>query len=154
MHGVGGLGEQFFAEVVQLVERDHPVVVSGTAVDQDDLLDVAEFAAVLPQLGELCVVLGEDDAAAGVGDDVGDVPGGRGGIHRGGGGAGAHDGQVGEHPFVAGGGSQRHPLLGLHAEDDESGREVAHTVARLGPGDAGPLLRVRRVDVSERFAVG
>ena len=103
--------------------------------------------AVLAQLGDLAVVLGERDHGPGVGQDVGDVLGVGGRVDRGGGRAGAQDREVGEHPVDPGGGDQRDPLLGLDAEVQQPGGEVLHPLAGLAPGDRLPA-------VADRPAVG
>jgi hypothetical protein len=130
------------AELLELVERDHPVPVAR-AVEQHDLVEVRQLAPALLQLGELAVVLGEHHAALGVGQDVGDVLGDRRGVDGGGRRAGAHDREVGDDPLVARVGRDAHALLGLDAEGDEARREAGHLGAGLLPGDRLPGLAHR-----------
>ena len=99
--GVGVVGEVLLAERAEVVEGDHPVAVAG-AVEEHHLVEVGQLGAVLAELGHLLVVLGEDHAALGVGEDVADVLGDGRGVDRRGGAAGAHDREVGEDPLDAG----------------------------------------------------
>ena len=107
---VGVLGEVGVAELREVVEPDHPVAVGG-AVEGDDLEQVRQLGLALGELGDLLVVLGEDDPALGVAEDVRRVLGVRGRVDRGRRRAGAHDGEVGEDPLVAGAGGDADPLL-------------------------------------------
>ena len=59
---------------IELLEGDHPVAVAR-AVDDDDLLHGGDLAAVLDQLVDLGLVLGDDHPAARVGHDERDVLG-------------------------------------------------------------------------------
>ncbi len=136
---LGCVEEVCLAGLLQVVEADDPVAVGG-AVEHDDLADRGQLGVLLTELGDLLVVLGEHDAAVGVGQDVGDVVGHRARVDRGRCGAGGVDREVGEDPLDAGAGGDRDALLGLDAERDEARGEVGHAYAGLGPGQRVPLL--------------
>ena len=116
---------------------------SAAAVEGDDLPHVRELALAGLELGELVVVLGEDDLALGVREDVGRVllVGAR--VDRGGRGARTHDPEVGEDPLVARARGDADALLGLDAEGEQAGRHLGHLVARLLPGHRLPGLAHR-----------
>ena len=97
----GVLGEVVVAELAEVVEPDHPVAV-GLAGERDHLLQVRQLVLVLGDLGDLLVVLGEDDPALRVAEDVAGVLGVGRRVDGGRGAAGAHDGEVGQDPLVAG----------------------------------------------------
>ena len=141
-HRRGVLREQVGAAGGQVVEADHPVAVRR-AVERDDLAQVRQLVALLAQLGDLGVVLGERDPGAGVGEDVGDVLGVGRRVDRGGGGAGAEDREVGEDPVDPRRGQDRDPLLRLDAEGEQPGRERGHPLAGLAPGHALPRVAHR-----------
>ena len=147
LDGAGVLDEVLLAEVGERVQGDHPVAVA-LAVDGDDLLDRGELAAPGGELGELGVVLDEDDLALGVAEDVRRVLLVRRGVDRGRGATGAHDREVGEDPLVAGARGDADPLLGLDPEREQSCGEVGDPVAGLLPGDRLPGVADR---VAERL---
>ena len=126
-------------ELGQVVERDDPVAV-GRAVEGHDLADVRQLGAVVGQLLELLVVLGEDDVALGVGEDVDGVLGVGARVDRGGRAGGAHHREVGQDPLVAGAGGDADALLGLDAQRDQAGGQRLDLVADLLPGDGLPCL--------------
>ncbi len=98
---------------------------------------------MLGDLGELLVVLGEDDAALGVAEDVRRVlaVGARvDGRRRA---AGAHDRQVGQDPLVARARGDADPLLGLQAQREQARGQAPHPVAGLPPGHRLPGLASR-----------
>jgi hypothetical protein len=135
----GGILEQLPAALLEFVEGDHPVAVA-LAVDDDDLHHTGQFGAMLAQLVELTLIFGDDDAAARVAHDVGDVVGLRARVHGGGGRTRAHDREVDEHPFVAGRRGKRHPVLGLNSERNQPCRNTFDALTDVSPGDAGPAV--------------
>ena len=74
----------FSPSALEVVEADHPVAVGGAVEDARPCRGAGSSDLCSVQLGDLLVVLGEDDAALGVGQDVGDVLGHRRGVDRGG----------------------------------------------------------------------
>ena len=90
---------------------------SDGSVEQHDLGEVGQLAALLGELLELGVVLGEDDFRAGVGQDVGGVLGVRAGVDGGGRRARTQDRQVGQDPLEPGGRGDTDPVLGLDTSD-------------------------------------
>ena len=136
---VGVVGEVGVAELREVLEPDDPVAV-GLAGEGDDLEQVRQLGLALGELRDLVVVLGEDDAALGVAEDVRRVLGVRGRVDRGRRRTGAHDGEVGEDPLVAGVGGDADPLLHLDAQREQPGSQPGHLVAGLLPGDRGPRL--------------
>ena len=68
------LDEVLGAESLQVLEVEDPLAVRR-AVEGDDPDHVREMVALLPQLVDLRIVLGEDDARAAVGHDERDVLG-------------------------------------------------------------------------------
>ena len=122
--GGGLLLEQLRAPPGQLVEGDDAVAV-GRTVEGDDRHQVGQVVAMGLELGDLRVVLGEDQAGARVGQDVGDVlrVGGR--VDRRRRGPGAQDREVGQSPVDPRRGDDGDPLLGLDAERDQPGGERA-----------------------------
>ena len=149
-HRAGVLDEELLAEVGELVQRDDPVTVAR-AVEGDDLADARDLALALVELGQLLVVLDEDDLALGVAQDVGRVLGVRRRVDGRGGAAGAHDRQVREDPLVARAGGDADPLLGLDAERQQARGQAGDPVARLLPGDGRPRLAD---GVAERLVAG
>ena len=121
-------------------EGDDPVAVGG-AVEGDDLVQQGQLGLRRRvSFATWVVVLGEDDAALGVRQDVADVVGHRRGVDGGGGDAGAHVGEVGEDPLEAGARGDPDPLLRLHPERHQPCGEPADTVAGLLPGHRLPGL--------------
>jgi hypothetical protein len=141
--------EQLLAELLEVAEGDHPVAVGGT-VEDDHLVQQRQVAAPLPDLRDLGVVLGEDHPALGVGEDVADVLGHGRGVDGGRRHPGAHVGEVGQDPLVAGAGGDPDALLRLHPQGDEPSGEAADPLARLAPGDGLPGVADR---VAEGFPV-
>jgi hypothetical protein len=137
------------AEPLQLGEADDPVG-AARAVEGDHRGQVGQLVAVRLHLGDLLVVLGEDDPRARVAEDVGDVVGRRGGVDGGGGGAGAQDAEVGEDPLDPGAGGDRDPVLGLDAERQQAGGDLPHPLADLAPGQRLPAVADR---IPERLPV-
>ncbi len=129
--------EQLHTHLLELLQRDDPVAV-GDAVERDDPEHTGNRVTGLAQLVHLGLVLGEDDLAAGVGQDVGDVRGDRRRVDGGGGGARAHDGQVGSRPLVARGGGHRDAVLGGDTQGDEPGCEPVRLLADLAPRERPP----------------
>ena len=76
------LGQILRALVGEVVQGDDPVVVRAS-IEQHDLGQVGQLAALLDELLELTFVLGEDDLRVGVGQDVGGVLGVRAGVDGG-----------------------------------------------------------------------
>ena len=136
-HQVGVVGEPLAPAGRELVQPDHPLAVRR-ALEGDHGAQRRQLVAVVAQLGDLGVVLGEGHHRPGVGHDVGDVlrVGAR--VDGGRGRPGAEHREVGQHPLDPGGGDQRHPLLRLHAEVQQAGGEVLHPLAGLAPGDRLP----------------
>ena len=135
--------EQVRAEPFEFGEGDHPVPIR-CSVYRHHLRDLGQLASVVPQLANLRVVLGEDDPAARVRDDERDVLGGRGRIHGRRSRSGAHDGQISQHPLVAGGRRHRDGLFALYAQRDQAGGLPADPVTDLAPGDARPAVAGRK----------
>ena len=106
------LGQVFRTLVGEVVQGDHPVVVRRS-VEQHDLGQIRQLAALLGQLLELSVVLGEDDLRAGVGQDVGGVFGVGARVDGGRCGSGAQDRQVSQDPLQPGGRGDADPVFGL-----------------------------------------
>ena len=103
------------------------------------------------ELGDLLGVLGEDDAAAGVGEDVGDVLGDRRRVDGRRRTSGADDGEVGEDPLDAGRRRDGDAVLQRHPEADEPGSPLLHDLVRLPPRQGGELARpLREVEVGRR----
>ena len=132
------LGQVFRALVGEVIQGDHPVVVRGS-VEQHDLGQIGQLAALLGELLELGVVLGEDDFRAGVGQDVGGVLGVRAGVDGGGRRARAQDRQVSQDPLQPGGRGDADPVLGLDTQRQQPGRQRLHPFGGLIPGDRGPV---------------
>jgi hypothetical protein len=107
---------------------------------------VGKLGAVRGELGDLLVVLGEDDAALGVTQDVDGVlrVGAR--VDRGRGTSGAHHREVREDPLVARAGRDADALLGLDAQRDQARGERLDLVAGLLPGDGLPRLATREAE--------
>ena len=84
------------------------------------------------------VVLGEDDLALGVAQDVRRVLLVGGGVHRRRGRGRAHDAEVGEDPLVARAGHDPDALLGLHPKGQQPGGDPLTVLAGLLPGDGLP----------------
>ena len=103
---------------------------------------------MIKHLGHLEVVLGEHDLGLRVGQDERDVVvlGGR--IDGGGGSAGRHDRQVGQDPLDPGAGGDRHPVLALDAERQQSGSDLEGLVLGLRPGQGDPALPL---EIAEGF---
>ena len=109
------LGQVFRALVGEVVQGDHPVVVRVT-VEQHDLGQIGQLAALLVEFLELTFVLGENDLGVGVGEDVGGVLGVRARVDGRRRRAGAQDRQVGQNPLEPGGRGDTDPVLGLDTE--------------------------------------
>ena len=105
---------------------------------------------ILDQLRQLLGVLGEDDPRLRIGQDEGGVLGVRAGVDGGGCGAGAHDGQVGEHPLIAGSRGDPDALFGLDTEREQSGGQSFDLFLRFPPRFRYP---VAVANVSERLGV-
>ncbi len=138
---VGVLGEVGVAELAQLGQRDDALAVGGT-VEGDDRAQRAELGLALGELGELLVVLGEDELAVGVTEDVGGVLGVGARVDRRGGATGTHHRQVGDDPLVARAGGDADPLLGLETERQQTGREPGDLVAGLASTSPTPTTRL------------
>ena len=131
------VNEVLGAQCLQIVQAQHPLAVR-MPVERDDTDHVGQVITLGAQLGDLDVVLGEDDPGAAVGQDVGDILAPRRGIDSGRRRTRAHDREVGVEPFDARGGGDRDPLLRL---DPQSQQASSHRLDRLGclrPGDRGP----------------
>jgi len=78
---------------------------------------------------------GRDDREAGaaVAEDVAVVVDRVGDIGRHGDAAGAHDGDIGDHPFRPIFGDQGDPIAGLEAERDQAARQSADSIRRVNP---------------------
>ena len=69
-----------------------------------------------------------------------DVVGHRRRVDGGRGATGDHDGEVGQGPLVAGAGGDGDAVLGLDAQRDQPGPDLADHDVELGPGDGDPLV--------------
>lgn len=126
---------------LQLGEADHPVVrLDAVRVDDHDMAEVGQLGALRHRFGDLFGVLRDQHPAVGVRQDVGGLLEVRLGVDRRGGGARAHDAEVGEDPFHPGGGGERHPLLRVHAQLDQTGRDGVDPLGGLGPGERLPVV--------------
>ena len=126
----------------ELVQAHHPVAVRRP-VEGDDGAQAWQVGAVLAQLGDLAVVLGERDHRTRVREDVRHVIGVRGRVDRRGRRARAEHGEVGQRPVDPGGGDQRDPLLGPDAEVEQAGREGLDPLTGLPPGGRLPAVADR-----------
>ncbi len=139
LHRVGVLLQVRLAAALQFVEADDPalrVALGGCGVgrvDHHDVVEVRQVGAALAGLGELGGVLGDEDAALGVGEDERRLLGVRLRVDGGRGGARAHDGEVAEDPLHAGAGGEGHALLGPDAEVHEARRRGRRRGRRPGP---------------------
>jgi hypothetical protein len=141
-------GEQHLAEdvgqrqpeVLQVARVQDVHRVDRGAVERPDPGHLGHLVPVRPQLVDLGVVLGEHDPAARVADDVRDVGVDGGRVDRRRRTPGAHDGEVGQGPLVAGGGGDGHAVLGADPEGDEAGGEPVGLLPDLRPGDRIPGL--------------
>ena len=149
----GVLGQVGGTELGQLVQGDDPVAV-GRAVEGDDLGQVRQLVLALAQLGDLLVVLGEDEAGLGVAEDVRRVLGVGARVDRGRGARGAHHREVGQDPLVARAGHDADPLLRLEAEREQSRREGLDPVTGLLPGDGLPRVALRVAEGLARGGLG
>ncbi len=102
------------------------------------------------ELVDLLLILCDDHAAAGVGDDERDVGGGVGRrIHRGGRAARAHRAEIREDPLVPRRRRERDAVLRFDAQGDQAGGDETYAVAGLLPGRARPsTLAVREAEGS------
>ena len=79
-------------------------------------------------------------------------------VDRGGGRAGAQHAEVGEDPLDPGGGGDRDPLLGPHAQLDQPGGDGVHPLGGLRPAQrppvVGALARGGRHRIAVRLGVG
>ena len=144
------VGEQLLTALFEVGESDHPVAVTVT-VDHHHVLHGGQFGAVSDELVNLLLIFGDDNSAAGVGDDEGHVLGMGGRVHRGGRSARRQDREVDDHPFVAGARGQCYPLFGLDAQRDQACGEEFNPLSDLLPGDGGPAAVLR---VPERLRGG
>ena len=87
-------------EVTQI--PDEVVVEAVTPVEHEHPLELRQLLAAEQHLGELVQALDEEEAAAGVAEDVGDLAGGVGGIDRHRDATGGQDAEVGQVPLRAG----------------------------------------------------
>ncbi len=153
---LGVLFETGGAPALQLVEGEDPVLggVGAGRVDHHDVGEVGQLGPLLPGLGQLGGVLGDQHPALGVGEDVRRLV--RVGLRVDGGrrGAGAHDAEVGQDPLDPGGGGQGHALLGLHAQFDQAGRDGVDAPGGLRPGQRLPVVRALTRGRRHRVAVG
>ena len=114
----GVLGEMSSAERLEVGQAEDPLPV-GVPVEGDHSDDVGEVVTKCAELGDLGVVLGEDEACAAVGEDVSDVLDAGRRVDRRRRCAGAHDREVGIQPLDAGRGSDRDPLLRPDAQCEQ-----------------------------------
>ena len=145
----GVVGQVLRALLGEIVQRDHPVAVTGS-VEHHHLGEIRQVAATLGELPDLLVVFGEDDPRLGVGEDVGGVLGVGTRVDSGGRRAGAHDRQVGQDPLEPGGRCDTDPILGRDTQRQQAGCQGVHPLGRLLPGDRGPAAVL---GVSEGFLV-
>jgi hypothetical protein len=140
-------GEVLGPQGLQVGKAEHPLAV-GQPVEDDHPDDVGQVVTLGAQLGDLGLVLGEDDPGAAVGEDEGDIFGPGRGIDGGRRGARAHDRDVLIQPLDAGGGDDRDPLLGLDPEGKQAGCHRLDGLGSLPPGQrcpAGPGREAKRL---------
>ena len=97
----------------------------------DDGLELGQPVSLLADFGRLQVVLRHHDPRTCIGQDVADLAGRQGCVHRNGHGAGGQCRQVGDRPLGAAVGQDRHPVTRLDADTLESQAEVADLVKHL-----------------------
>ncbi len=136
-HDVGGLCDKPPAALLDVGKRQHPVAVA-LAVDDHHRADAGQLGAMLSELVDLGLVLGEHDAAARVRHDESDVGGLRGGVDRGRRSPGAHHGEVDEHPFVSRRHRHRDRVFRFDTKRDQPGGEYTDPLTHLPPGDTHP----------------
>ncbi len=136
--------EQLTAAGREVVGRDHPAVLAAGSGERDDLAHAREVTAPLGQLGDLGLVLGEDDAALGVAEDVGDVVGDRRRVDGRRRAAAADDREVGENPLDPGRRRDGDAVLGLDPEGDQPGRPGTDHGVGLAPRERWPARPRRR----------
>ena len=139
---VRGLGQPLAPLGGELVDDDDPAVLAALAGERDDVLHPGDLTAHALQLGDLVGVLGEDELAARVGEDVGDVLGDRRRVDGRRRATGADDREVGEHPLDPRRGGDRDAVLELHPECDEARGPLLDDLVGVAPGEGRELGRL------------
>jgi hypothetical protein len=122
---------------------------SAAAVEGDDAEQLGQLVAVVAQLLDLRRVLGEDDLAAGVGDDEGHVGVEHGRVDRRRRRAGGHDGEVGEDPLHPGGRGDGDAVLEPDALGHQTRGPQVGPLAGLVPGQPFEPLAALRTRVGD-----
>lgn len=145
---------------LQLGEGEHPALgvaldrLGARRVEDHDVLEVRQLGAALARLRQLGRVLREEHPALGVAQDVRRLLGVGLRVNGGGRAARAHHTEVREDPLDAGGGGERHALLGGDAQIGEPGRDRVDPVGGLPPAQRLPLLKALAVGGRDRMAIG
>ena len=126
------LGSDRPRSLEELRQSDRP---RGLAGKQDHMFQLGTALAYQGDLGRLLDIAAEHRPGAGVAQHVGTLGRGIGVVDGRDDPPGAQDAVIGERPFRAGGGEDRHPVAGADAQRDQAPRDLGHARAQLRVGD-------------------
>jgi len=127
-----------FAQLQQVGPAQHAVRLVGRPVDDHDLLQLREVAALRYDLLQLFAVLDDENLGIGMVQDVGAVTTQQRGVDADADATTDDDGDIGHHPLQTGLGQDRDPVALLHSKGEEPPAQADRGVAELGPGHIDP----------------